>query len=378
MIAACPTCSTRYRVDNERLRGEGLRLRCTRCQTVFRVRPPAAAETAPPAAEERVVEASHTGVSAASAPRAPEPPAPVVAAPPPAPPPAPTPPSVAPAVPAGPDPWVQAETTPAPRPPDRTRLVLIADSDVDGAKELAAALAGWGLEAVLAHDGVEAILAIQRSLPAAVVLDAALPKMFGFQVCELMKRNAELRTVKVVLVGAIHHRDRYRRPPQEIYGADAYLERPDLPHGIANVLRDFGLPIVRPQPAPPARPSFAGDPAPVAAPAPIAPAPPIVEAPRPVAAPAPQAAAPVAADDGLGEERAKAERLARIIVSDVILYNEEKFARAIAKGNVLESMDADLEEGRALFRQRIDARVREGRDFLTDELMRVARQRGMR
>ena len=73
---------------------------------------------------------------------------------------------------------------------------------------------------------------------------------------------------------------------------------------------------------------------------------------------------------------ADAERLARIVISDIILYNREKFDAALATGNVLEAMDNELEEGRALFRQRVDPRVLESRDFLADELMRVAQQRG--
>jgi len=363
MIAACPKCSTRYRVENDRLAGDGMRLRCTRCQAVFRVRPPGAVAA--------LVE-----------------------------------------------PQVEAQPTPVPQPPDRSRLVLVADSDAEEGKVTAAAVAGWGLHPLLAHDGVEAILAIQRNLPRAVILDAALPKMFGFQICELMKRNAELREVHVVLVGAIHHRERYRRSPHELYGADAYLERPDLPHGLATVLRDFGLPLASAAPVAPAR---SGPPARATArdfeveelPMPLESAPELSEAsfpfeprPRPAAlppatgrgapavpplsAPEPRPArgaaspsrAPLAAhapaNDGLTEERAKAERLARIIVSDVILYNQEKFARAVAAGRVVEMLDPDLEEGRALFRQRIDARVREERDHLAEELVRVARTRGMR
>jgi predicted Zn finger-like uncharacterized protein len=363
MIAACPKCSTRYRVENERLTAEGVRLRCTRCQAVFRVRPPGA---------------------------------------------------VAPLV----EPQVEAQPTPMPQPPDRSRLVLIADSDAEEGKVTAAAVAGWGLHPLLAHDGVEAILAIQRNLPRAVILDAALPKMFGFQICELMKRNAELREIHVVLIGAIHHRERYRRSPHELYGADAYLERPDVPHGLVTVLRDFGLPVGGTAPAAPARSAVPARPAardldPEDVPmgldsarefseAPVsfearsaAAAPPIAPGPTPAAASMPRSlrsasspsatrtvplAAPAAApvNDGLAEERAKAERLARIIVSDVILYNQEKFARAVAAGQVVEMLDPDLEEGRALFRQRIDARVREERDHLAEELVRVARTRGMR
>ena len=83
-------------------------------------------------------------------------------------------------------------------------------------------------------------------------------------------------------------------------------------------------------------------------------------------------------NDGLEEERAKAERLARIVVSDIVLYNEERFAAAARAGNVLEAMSADLSEGRSLFEERIDPRVRGERDYLRDELLRNAKLRGMR
>jgi hypothetical protein len=82
-------------------------------------------------------------------------------------------------------------------------------------------------------------------------------------------------------------------------------------------------------------------------------------------------------DDPLAAEIAKAERLARIIVSDIVLYNQEKFDAAVRAGNVIEALDGEMEEARAHFRQRIDAGVRESRDFLSEELLRVARQRGM-
>ncbi len=71
----------------------------------------------------------------------------------------------------------------------------------------------------------------------------------------------------------------------------------------------------------------------------------------------------------------RAERLARIIVSDIILYNEEKFAEAVRRGTVREAMGPDLEEGRALFRDRVDPRVRAERDHLMDELLRAASAR---
>jgi hypothetical protein len=83
-------------------------------------------------------------------------------------------------------------------------------------------------------------------------------------------------------------------------------------------------------------------------------------------------------DDGLEQERAKAERLARIVVSDIVLYNEERFTAAARAGNVFTAMAGDLAEGRALFEERIDARVRAERDHLKEEVLRSAKLRGMR
>jgi hypothetical protein len=74
---------------------------------------------------------------------------------------------------------------------------------------------------------------------------------------------------------------------------------------------------------------------------------------------------------------AQAERLARIIVSDIVLYNAEKFEAGVRVGDVLDALAAELDEGRSLFAQRVDSGVRELRDFLSDELLRVAKSRGM-
>jgi predicted Zn finger-like uncharacterized protein len=321
MIAACPRCAARYRIEKEKLRPDGVRLRCAKCEAVFRVRPPADAELGADGdgpAETRAPADTAVRPAARPAPGAPPPAA---------------------AVGSG-------------------EMVLIGMPDADAGKDLEEALRSWGFAATTVCDGVEAILEIQRKLPRAVVLSAALPRMFGFQICELMKRNDSLKEIQVVLVGSIHHPDRYRRPPGELYGADAYVEEPDLPDALLPALQRLGLAVraaraARPEPAPtPARPR---------AQAPAA---------RPRAEPLPP---PV--DDGLGEQRAKAERLARIIVSDIVLYNEEKFAAAVRAGNVLESLMPDLDEGRALFRDRIDERVRAEKDHLAEELLRVARTR---
>ena len=95
-------------------------------------------------------------------------------------------------------------------------------------------------------------------------------------------------------------------------------------------------------------------------------------------APAAAGAQPPSGEPQLAAEVARAERLARIIVSDIVLYNPERFEAALRSGDVVEAMATELEEGRAHFRERVPERVRERRDFLGEELARVARLRRAR
>jgi len=81
-------------------------------------------------------------------------------------------------------------------------------------------------------------------------------------------------------------------------------------------------------------------------------------------------------DPGIDEEVEKAERLARIVVSDIVLYSKEKFEAAVAAGNVLEAMQPEIAEGRSLFTARVDPSIQEMRDFLIEELLRVAEAKG--
>ena len=65
-----------------------------------------------------------------------------------------------------------------------------------------------------------------------------------------------------------------------------------------------------------------------------------------------------------------------IIVSDIILYNPEKFEQALGSGDVVAALERELLEGRRLFQERVDEKVLEEKDHLGEELLRVAREKG--
>jgi predicted Zn finger-like uncharacterized protein len=305
LIARCPQCQTRYRIARDKIGPQGARIRCSGCQTIFRVQvPPEEATPLAPAAGS---------------------PAPPVA------------------------------------------RALIADADAARARAIAGQLTARRISADVIENGAQALLRIFRDPPDLVVLGGHLPGVSAPVIAELLRRTAGLRDLPSVRIA----------PPDEPAGAPEFeahatLAPAALSGGLVPILERLGIGRAPEAPRPavaPAPRAAASAPAPPAPAARNAPAP----APRTPAAPAPAPAArpPVAAAD---PEVAKAERLARITVSDIILYNEGKFAAAAASGKIAEALAHELQEARQHFDSRVPAAIRSGRDFLVEELQRRAAQ----
>jgi hypothetical protein len=60
----------------------------------------------------------------------------------------------------------------------------------------------------------------------------------------------------------------------------------------------------------------------------------------------------------------------------MLLYHPDRFAQACRDGTLERALDVEIQEARALLRQRIGPEVRAEADFVLDELHRVARERG--
>ncbi len=334
MIAACPQCQTRYRLAREKIGPQGARIRCSQCQTIFRVQaPPEGTPPTPP-------EAKPSPVASAPAPRVT--------------------PSAA---------TVAAKPVPAkPLPP--LAKALVADPDADNAKAVTELLAAWRIEAEVVDDGGEALVRMFRSAPALAVLGPDLPSMSASRIAEVAQRATELAAVKLIRIATDSD-----KTGTNGFDAEEVLEAGDYPAGLPEILGRIGIgakpsvSLVAPTPAPTPKPAAKPAPAPAAPVPKPAPAPAAKPAPAP-AAPAPRAAAPnvPSSDPAI----AAAERLARIAVSDVILYNQEKFAASAAKGSAAKDFVGELGEARQHFNSRVAPSVRADRDFLVEELERRA------
>ena len=101
--------------------------------------------------------------------------------------------------------------------------------------------------------------------------------------------------------------------------------------------------------------------------------------PSPFAAPPPAPPLPVAPSTpptrAVGPEEQKthddAKRFARLVVSEIKLYNEAKVAEGRRTKDIYERLKEDIERGRQMYHDRVPPPVRDATDYFHDELVRI-------
>ena len=103
--------------------------------------------------------------------------------------------------------------------------ILCADDDRHFCQILSRALgqAGWWVE--LAHDGETALARIRELEPALVTLDVMLPRLDGFSVLEVLRRDEAIRDTPVLLVSGCTFTSDYETRAQKL-AASAVLKKP--------------------------------------------------------------------------------------------------------------------------------------------------------
>ena len=292
MLVACPRCKTRYRIGDDKVGADGVKLRCSSCHSVFRVSRPAAVSAAP---------------AAPSAPPA--------------------------------------------------AVVVVAHESAVFCEAVKKVLAPEPFRVICFNDGNDAFIALRNQKPDVALLDVALPGKFGFEICEELKANPATAGTKLILIASVHESSRYKRSPDSLYGADDYIEKHQIPGQLA--ARIYRLLRKNEQPEP-VVPSLGPD---LPAGERRQPSPPLdnasevgVEPDRAAVQPPPAAEVP--------EGHQKAMRLARIIASDIALYNQAKVEEGVRNGTFFTLLSDQIAEGKALYERRVPEDVRAGTDYL--------------
>jgi predicted Zn finger-like uncharacterized protein len=309
MQIVCPSCKTKFSFDEQKIGADGIKLRCGKCQGVFRV----ARKIPAPAA-------------------------------------------------------VKTAVPPAAAPPVGRIKVVVAHESAPFCAAVKKILAAEPFDVFTYNDGKEALAAIGELMPDVVLLDVALPSMFGFEVCEAVRKNPATETVKIILIASIYDKTRYKRSPQSLYGADDYIEKHHIPDSLAAMINRLVSGQKPVEEAP-------GEKAPVEE--------------EGLASPQEYTRQEVAAQEAAREElkqdeeretssaaipvptelpeaHVKARRLARIIVSDITLYNQGKVEEGVRNGTFYKLLADDIQEGRSLYMRRVPEDVQSSTSYLED------------
>ena len=73
-----------------------------------------------------------------------------------------------------------------------------------------------------------------------------------------------------------------------------------------------------------------------------------------------------------GDEAAhdEARRLARLLVSEIQLYNQEEVSEGRSRGDIYERLKDDIDRSRQLYEERVDPEIRDSTDYFYQELVR--------
>jgi len=116
-----------------------------------------------------------------------------------------------------------------------SRRVLVVDDEPYILRSLSYVLRREGLEVHEARTGREALEKVRAHRPGLVFLDAMMPEVSGFEVCQEIKADPSLAGTRVVILTARgQDQDRGRAA-----GADLYLTKPFSPVRIVEIARDL-------------------------------------------------------------------------------------------------------------------------------------------
>jgi CheY-like chemotaxis protein len=162
---------------------------------------------------------------------------------------------------------------------------------------------------------------IRRTRPVLLIINVYLKGMLGVDVTEAIRADPAVSDTRVILIGALFRANRFRANPTNLYGADEYIEE-QIPE------KEFRQIIHKLFPD-------------------------VGEA---------------AATSGEVREYDEARRLARLILSDIIIYHAEKVERGIRDNNFFDVLRDEIAEGRQYYESRVPLHLRRETEIFAETL----------
>lgn len=239
--------------------------------------------------------------------------------------------------------------------------VLIAHSDPSLCEMIREVVNPENISCDVCHDGDSALLMMETKPPQVAIVDVALPGLYAFEVVEKVRSRPGLTDVKIILLSSVYNKMAYKRTPVSLYGADDYIEKHHVPNDLIPYIHRLVTDAHTPTPHEnvPADEEFVSS---------------IPQSPTEeklsiaftdeMNSKIKQAEVKETSSILSSERLDKAHRLARNIVADIALYNQEKVESGIMAGSFFEVLDEEVAEGRLLFNERFPPESLQGKDVL--------------
>ena len=104
------------------------------------------------------------------------------------------------------------------------KKILVVDDDEHVVGFLNVGLSQAGYNVITAKDGEEGLASARQNRPDLILLDLAMPRMNGYQVCQAVRSDKDLSGTKIVVTSGKNYPVDIKAAKQ--VGADHYLVKP--------------------------------------------------------------------------------------------------------------------------------------------------------
>jgi CheY-like chemotaxis protein/DNA-directed RNA polymerase subunit RPC12/RpoP len=212
---------------------------------------------------------------------------------------------------------------------EKRRLCAIADEPRPFRTFLGEQLRRLGFDVQFFETGEPTLEFVRRTRADLVIVNVYLKGKLGVEVSEEIKGDASLPDTRVILIGALFRANRFRANPTSLYGADEYIEEQIPERELRQIIRKL-FPDV----------TGTGE----------------FQLPEP-------------------REHDEARRLARLILSDIVIYNADKVERGLRDNNFFDVLKDEIEEGRSYFDSRVPFRIRRDTEIFNETLQQFVQMK---
>jgi DNA-binding response OmpR family regulator len=107
------------------------------------------------------------------------------------------------------------------------KKIFIVDDDANILELFRDILEGKGYAVSTFARGWEALQGVSRDRPDLIILDIMMPRVNGFEVCQILKENPKTKAIPIIFLTALSHQEALRRAAEG--GADDFLIKPCPP-----------------------------------------------------------------------------------------------------------------------------------------------------